>query len=143
MQIKKIIHTAFVVRCRVMTVFITNPSNGKRTKIYELHDRDLYATLMSSAVVNELELHGKYRMIKCHGINGTWRTRTQAVTVEIQGIGYGKPHLLHDVICLDQMLDIPESIPSKLDEKRYPHIRQISIPKIPRDSIYMVIGADN
>ena len=46
-------------------------------------------------------------------------------------------------ICLDQMTDIPESIPHKLDKENYPHHKQIAISKIPRDGIDMVISADN
>ena len=124
-------------------MIITNPSNSKRTKIYALHDTGSDATLMSIAVVKKLELHGKYRMVMCQGINGTHHIRGPFVGVMIKGIGHGESHLLHDIICLNQMPDIPESIPHKLDKENYAHLKQISTPKILKDGIDMVIGADN
>ena len=131
-------------RLKVLPVRVTNAETGAQQDVLALLDGGSDTHLISKRLYDELALTGVPVRNRMSLTDGETRTSdTFETQLEILGLNEAETFELTDVRVVDKLSDLSASVPKETDFERYPHLADIALPIINRDSVDLLIGLNH
>ena len=133
------------ILARISAVRVSNPQTGVNTLVYVQHDPGSQVTLISSALVKELDLvpAGKSHL-SLHTLSSSETRQFDHVSFDLEALDTNERFPARKALVIPPWSDEGYTLPHQQDLSEYPHFDQVTTYVIPsRRKVDILLGLDN
>ena len=131
-----------VKRFKVVPVRVSGGNSEHATLTYAFMDDGSDSSLCAKSLAKRLNLSESSRSCELVTTNATSNHKVLSDTLRIQGINELNSFSFKEVILVDKITDVSQSIPTKEVAKLYSHLSDIEFPEINTDEVELLLGND-